>query len=81
MTFPVFHIDHVVLCPIGRFFDPSSQGRLRLVSRTPQRTMEPLKKATGFLPWEEATTAQVDFIVILIGATQLHLGGETAFAL
>ena len=28
--------------------DPSSQGRLRLLSGTPQGTMEPLKVATGF---------------------------------
>ena len=43
--------------------------------------MEPLKIATGFLPREILATAQKDFIVILGGATQLQLGGPTAFAL
>ena len=67
--------------PIGCFFEPSSQGRLCLLSGMPQRTMEPLKIATGFLPREILATAQKDFIVILGGATQLQLGGPTAFAL
>ena len=33
---------------------PSSQGRLRLLSGTPQRAMEPLKIATGFFSWQNA---------------------------
>ena len=67
--------------PMGCFFDPSSQGRLCLVSRTPQRAMEPLKIATGFLSWEKTPTAQKHFVVILGGATQFHLRGKPAFAL
>ena len=76
----VFHEGDGII-PMGCFFDPSSQGRLRLVSGTPQRTMEPLKIGTGFLSWEKATTAQNDFVVILSRATQLHLGGKLAFVL
>ena len=60
---------------------PSFQGRLRLFSGTPQRAMEPLKIATGFLSWEKAPTAQKHFVVILGGATQFHLGGKPTFAL
>ena len=45
----VFH--KLVLEPVlelrGCVPDPSSQGRLRLLSGTPQGTMEPLKVATG----------------------------------
>ena len=67
--------------PIGCFFDPASQGRLRLLSGMPQRAMEPLKIATGFLSWEKAPTAQKHFVVILGGATQFHLGGKLALAL
>ena len=66
---------------MGCFFDPSSQGRLRLLSGTPQRAMEPLEIATGFLSWQKAPTAQKHFVVILGGATQFHLGGKPAFAL
>ena len=54
--------------------DPSSQGRLRLLSGTPHRAMEPLEIAAGFLSWEKAPTAQKHFVVILGGATQFHLG-------
>ena len=61
--------------------DLSSQGRLRLLSGTPQRAMEPLEIATGFSPWEKVPTAQKHFVVILDGATQFHLGGKPAFAL
>ena len=61
--------------------DLSSQGRLRLLSGTPQRAMEPLEIATGFLSWEKAPTAQKHFVVILGGATQFHLGGKPALAL
>ena len=60
---------------------PSSQGRLRVIPGTPRRATEPLEIATGFLPWEKAPTAQKQFVVILGGATQLHLGGKPAFAL
>ena len=62
-----------------RFFDPSSGEGLRLVSGTPQRTMEPLKIATGLLPWEILTIAEEDFN--LGGVIQLHFGGLFAFAL
>ena len=67
--------------PIGCFFDPSAQRGLRLVSGTPQQIMEPLKIATALSPWEKVATVQKDFVLILRGATQLHLGGESAFAL
>ena len=60
---------------------PSSKGRLRLLSGTPQRAMEPLKIATGFSPWENVPTAQKHFVVIPGGASQFHLGGKPAFAL
>ena len=62
-----------------RFFDPSSREGLRLVSGTPQRTMEPLKIATGLLPWEILAIAEEDFN--LGGVIQHHLGGLFAFAL
>ena len=61
--------------------DPSFQGRLCVFSGTPQRVMEPLEIATGFLSWQKAPTAQKHFVVILGGATQFHLGGQPAFAL
>ena len=60
---------------------PSSQRRLRLLSGTPQRAMEPLEIATGFSSWEKVPAAQKHFVVMLSGATQLHLGGEPTFAL
>ena len=60
--------------------DSSSQGRLRLLSGTPQRAMEPLEIAKGFSPWEKAPIAQKHFVVILGGATQFHLGSEPTFA-
>ena len=59
---------------------PSFQGRLRLLSGTSQMIMKPLEKATEFLPWEKGPTAQKHFVVILGGATQLHLGGKPVFA-
>ena len=62
-----------------RFFDLSSREGLRLVSGTPQRTMEPLKIATGLLPWEILAIAEEDFN--LGGVIQHHLGGLFAFAL
>ena len=49
--------------------DPSSQGGLRLLSGTPQGTMEPLKVATGFGMHEKAPTTEKHFVVILGGAT------------
>ena len=52
-----------------------------MLSETPQRAMEPLEIATGFLPWEKAPTGQKHFVVILGGATQFHLGSKPAFAL
>ena len=61
--------------------DPSSQGRLRLLSGTPQGTMEPLKVATGFGMHEKAPTTEKHFVVILGGATQFHLGNEPTSAL
>ena len=45
-----------------------------MLSETPQRAMEPLEIATGFLPLEKASTALKNFVVILGGATQFHLG-------
>ena len=70
-------IGHILM---GCFFDLSSQGRLRLLSGTPQRAMEPLEIAKGFSPWEKAPIAQKHFVVILGGATQFHLGSEPTFA-
>ena len=66
---------------MGCVFDPSSQGRLRLLLGTPQRAMEPLEIPTGFCMGEKAPTAQKHFVVILGGATQFHLGGKPALAL
>ena len=60
---------------------PPFQGRLRWLSGTPQRAMERLEIAAGFLSWEKAPTDQKHFVVILGGATQFHLGGQPAFAL
>ena len=61
--------------------DPSSQGRLRLLSGLPQRAMEPLEIATGFLSQEKAPTAQKHFVEILGGAIQFHLGGKPSLTL
>ena len=60
--------------------NPSSQGRLRLLSGTPQRAMEPLKVATGVFPRVETPTTEKHFLVILTGTTQLHLGDQPTFA-
>ena len=65
----------------GCVFHPSSQGGLRLLSGTPQGTMEPLKVATGFGMGEKAPTTEKHFVVILGGATQFHLGNEPTSAL
>ena len=61
--------------------DLSSQGRLRLLSGTPQRAMEPLEIATRFCMGEKAPTPHKHFVVILGGATQFHLAGKPALAL
>ena len=61
--------------------DPSSQGRLCLLSGTPQGAMEPLKVATGFGMHEKAPTTEKHFVVILGRATQFHLGDKPTFAL
>ena len=61
--------------------DLSCQGRLRLLSGTPQRATEPLEIATRFCMGEKAPTAQKHFVVILGGATQFHLGGKLALQL
>ena len=67
----VFH--KLVLEPVlelrGCVLDPSSQGRLCLLSGTPQGTMEPLKVTTGFGMGEKAPTTEKHFVVILGGAT------------
>ena len=68
------------IIPTGCVFDPSSQRRLRLLSGTPQRAMEPLETASGFCMGDKAATAEKHFVVILGGATQFHLGGEPAMA-
>ena len=62
-------------------FDPSSQGRLRLLSGTPQGTMEPLKVATGLGMHEKAPTTKKHFVTIFGRATQFHLGNEPTLAL
>ena len=61
--------------------DPSSQGRLRLLSGTPQGTMEPLKVATGFSARDKAPTTEKHFVMILGRATQFHLGDQPTLAL
>ena len=64
-----------------RLLDPSSQGRLRLLSGTPQGAMEPLKVATGFGMGEKAPTAKKHFVVIFGRTTQFHLGNQPTSAL
>ena len=71
----------MVFQPLGCVMDPLSQGRLRLLSGTPQGAMEPLKVATGILPREKASTTEKHFVVILAGTAQFHLGDEPTFAL
>ena len=61
--------------------DPTSQGRLRLLSGTPQGAMEPLKVATGFGMGEKAPTTEKHFVVIFGRATQFHLGDKPTSAL
>ena len=65
----------------GCVFDPLSQGRLRLLSGTPQGTMKPLKVATGFGMGEKAPTTEKHFVGILGRATQFHPGDPPTFAL
>ena len=75
----VFH--KLVMELRGCVFHPSSQGRLRLLSGTPQGTMEPLKVATGFGMGEKAPTTEKHFVVIFGRPTQFHLGNQLTLAL
>ena len=74
-----FVLEHVMELR-GCVFDPSSQGRLRLLSGTPQGTMEPLKVATGFIPRDKIPTTEKHLVVILGRATQFHLGDQPTLA-